>query len=100
MNVAAPLTSTKFATATLEPGPWGCLIIETVSSCIDCGDVTGAAPPENATLSRSFEPSHTVATCACSEAAAPTCDTPCPKPARTGQKFWLSPLTSALSCTN
>ena len=75
-------------------------MIATVSSCIDCGDVTGAAPPENATLSRSFEPSHTVATCACSDAAAPTCETPCPKPARIGQKFWLSPFTSELSCTN
>ena len=68
-----------------------------MSSCTDCGAVTGAAPPENANLSRSLEPSHTVATCACSETAAWTWVTPWPKPARIGQKFWLSPLTSELS---
>ena len=48
MNVAAPMTSTRLATATFEPAPCSCLMIDTVSSCIDCGDVTGAAPPENA----------------------------------------------------
>src|SRR5665213_1391912 len=75
-------------------------MIVLMSSCIDCGAVTGAKPPEKAGLSRSFEPSHTVATCACSDLAASTWVTPGPKPAKIGQKFWLSPLTSELSATN
>src|ERR1700737_2236899 len=100
MNVAAPITSTRFETTTFEPAPCSCWMIDLMSSCKDEGAVTGACPSENATFKSSLLPSHTVATCAWSDFAAWTWVTPWPKPARIGQKFWLSPFTSEFRETN